>query len=64
MGLSSNQILLGYKISLQTLNDIKINNNTVEWRIGIMNQRREQVIEAPKLNCQESRDAHSPIQDW
>jgi hypothetical protein len=27
-------------------NDIETNNNMVEWRIGIMNQRREQAIEA------------------
>jgi hypothetical protein len=41
-----NQILLGYEIPLQTLNDTETNNNTVEWRIGIINQRREQAIEA------------------
>lgn len=41
-----NQILLGYEIPLQTLNDTETNNNTVEWRISIMNQRREQVIKA------------------
>jgi hypothetical protein len=27
-------------------NDVKTNNNMVEQRIGIMNQRREQAIEA------------------
>jgi hypothetical protein len=41
-----NQILLGYEIPLLTPNDVETNNNTVEWRIGIMNQKREQAIEA------------------
>ena len=45
-GLLPNQILIGYDIPLNTPNDIKTNNMMVERRIGIMNQRREQVIEA------------------
>jgi hypothetical protein len=46
IGLLPNQILLGYEIPLQTPSNIKTNNNTVEWRIEAMNQKREQAIEA------------------
>ena len=45
-GLSPNQILIGYDVPLNTPNDVETNNMTVERRIGIMNQRREQAIEA------------------
>ena len=45
-GLSPNQILIGYNIPLNTPNDIETNNMTVERRIGIMNQRRDQAIKA------------------
>ena len=45
-GLSPNQILLGYEIPLQTPNNVETNNMTVEQRIGKMNQRRDQAIEA------------------
>jgi hypothetical protein len=54
-GLLPNQILLGYDIPLQTPNDIKTNNNTVERRIGIMKQRREQVIEALNQTAKKAR---------
>ena len=45
-GLSSNQILIGYDVPLNSPNDVETNNMAVERRIGIMNQRREQAIEA------------------
>ena len=45
-GLSPNQILIRYDVPLNTPNDVETNNMTVERQIGIMNQRREQAIEA------------------
>ena len=48
-GLSPTQVLIGYNIPLNTPNNIETNNMTVEQQIRIMNQRREQAIEA--LNC-------------
>jgi hypothetical protein len=36
-------------------NDIETNNNTVEQRIGIMNQRREQAIEALNRTAEKAR---------
>ena len=51
---------MGYDIPLNTLNDVKTNNMTVERRIGIMNQRREQVIEA--LNCVAEQKGIPPAQ--
>ena len=53
-GLSLNQILIGYDVPLQTLNDVETNNALVEWRIGIMNQRREQAIEALNKTAEKS----------
>ena len=44
--LSPNQILLGYDIPLNIPNNVEMKNMTVEWRIRVMNQRREQAIEA------------------
>jgi hypothetical protein len=58
LGLSPNQILLRYEIPLQTLNDTETNNNMVERRISIMNQRREQVIEALNRTAEK---AETPI---
>ena len=45
-GLLPNQILISYDIPLNTPNDVETNNMTVERWISIMNQRREQAIEA------------------
>ena len=45
-GLSPNQILIGYDVPLNSPNDIETNNMTVERQIGVMNQRRDQAIEA------------------
>ena len=59
-GLSPNQILIGYDIPLNTPNDVETNNMTVERRIGIMNQRREQAIEA--LNRTAERKGAPPAQ--
>ena len=53
-GLSPNQILIGYNIPLQTPNDVETNNALVEQRIGIMNQRREQAIEALNKTAEKS----------
>ena len=53
-GLSPNQILIGYDIPLQTPNDVETNNTLVEQQIGIMNQRREQVIEALNKTAEKS----------
>ena len=53
-GLSPNQILIGYDIPLQTPNDVETNNALVEWRIRIMNQRREQAIEALNKTAEKS----------
>ena len=53
-GLSPNQILIRYDILLQTPNDVETSNALVEWRIGIMNQRREQVIEALNKTAEKS----------
>ena len=53
-GLSPNQILVGYDIPLQTPSDVETNNALVERRIGIMNQRREQAIEALNKIAEES----------
>ena len=52
--LSPNQILIGYDILLQTPNDVETNNTLVEWQIGIMNQRREQAIEALNKTAEKS----------
>ena len=58
-GLSLNQILIRYDIPLQTPNNVETNNALVEWQIRIMNQRREQAIEA--LNkMAESQEHHRP----
>ena len=59
-GLSPNQVLIGYNIPLQTPNNIETNNALVERRIGIMNQRREQAIEA--LNKTAERSGTPPAQ--
>ena len=53
-GLSPNQILIGYDVPLQTPNDVETNNALVERRIGIMNQRREQAIEALNKTAEKS----------
>ena len=53
-GLSPNQILIGYDVPLQTPNDIEMNNALVERQIGIMNQRREQAIEALNRTAEKS----------
>ena len=53
-GLSPNQILISYDIPLQTLNDVKTNNALVEQQIGIINQRREQAIEALNKTAEKS----------
>ena len=53
-GLSPNQVLIGYNIPLQTPNDIKTNNALVEWQIGIINQRREQAVEALNKTAEKS----------
>ena len=53
-GLSPNQVLIGYDIPLQTPNDVETNNTLVERRIGIMNQRREQAIEALNRTTEKS----------
>ena len=45
-GLLPNQVLIGYDIPLNVPNDVETNNMTVERRVGIMNQRRAQAIEA------------------
>ena len=59
-GLSPNQILISYNIPLNTPNDVETNNMTVERQIGIMNQRREQAIEA--LNCTAKQKGVPPAQ--
>ena len=59
-GLSPNQILIGYDVPLNTPNNVETNNMTVEWRIRIMNQRREQAIEA--LNCMAEHKGVPPAQ--
>ena len=53
-GLSPNQVLIGYDIPLQTPNDVETNNALVEWRIRIMNQRREQAIQALNKTAEKS----------
>ena len=58
--LSLNQILIGYNIPLQTPNDVETNNTLVEQRIRIMNQRREQAINA--LNKTAERSGTLPAQ--
>ena len=52
--LSLNQVLIGYDIPLQTPNDVEMNNTLVERQIGIMNQRREQAIEALNRTAEKS----------
>jgi hypothetical protein len=45
-GLSPNQILLGYKVTLQPEEDTLSNNEAVETRIQNMREKRAQAIDA------------------
>jgi hypothetical protein len=45
-GLSPNQILLGYKVTLQPGEDAPSNNEVVEMRVQNMKEKRAQVIDA------------------
>jgi hypothetical protein len=45
-GLSPNQILLGYELTLQPEEDIPSNNEAVEMRVQNMKEKRAQAIDA------------------
>jgi hypothetical protein len=45
-GLSPNQILLGYELTLQPEGDTPLNNEAVETRVQNMKERRAQAIDA------------------
>ena len=59
-GLSLNQILIRYDILLQTPSNVETNNALVEQQVKVMNQRREQAIEA--LNKTAERSETLPAQ--